>query len=254
MSRPPANCLAIADRPITNKSRTVRNFSAGSPASSAPSPGYARSIRALVADAVRPVRAWTDVGPGCLPETPASHKLLGKPSRRRHTTNSNHRYHKWKNVVKGCVPDAANRLWVSGITYIDTDGGCCCLHLVTDCYSHSIVSWSLFLPAQRLLHAESPQGGRRTNGQGQSRRAGPPFGQGHTILLRPVCGRVPETPHRHQHDGGLPSHRQCRGGTGERNHQDRAGLCPATVFQGPAGRRTSDCGVYSTFTTTVGRI
>lgn len=72
-----------------------------------------------------------------------SHKLLRKPPRRRHTTNSNHRYHKWKNLIKGYVPDAANRLWVSDITYIETDEGCCYLHLVTDCYSHKIVGWSL---------------------------------------------------------------------------------------------------------------
>ena len=49
-------------------------------------------------------------------------------------------------MVKDCVPDAANRLWVSGITYIDTDGGCCCLHLVTDCHSHKIAGRSLSSP------------------------------------------------------------------------------------------------------------
>ena len=49
-------------------------------------------------------------------------------------------------MVKDCVPDAANRLWVSGITYIDTDGECCCLHLVTDCHSHKIAGRSLPSP------------------------------------------------------------------------------------------------------------
>ena len=69
------------------------------------------------------------------------HKLLRPPLRRRHTTSSNHRYHKWKNLVKGYLPMAPNRLWVSDITYIDTDEGCCYLHLVTDAYSRKIVGW-----------------------------------------------------------------------------------------------------------------
>lgn len=68
-------------------------------------------------------------------------RLLGKRPKPRHTTNSNHRYHKWKNLIKGFVPTAANQLWVSDITYIDTDEGCCYLHLVTDAYSHKIVGW-----------------------------------------------------------------------------------------------------------------
>lgn len=70
-------------------------------------------------------------------------RLLGKRPRPRHTTNSNHRYHKWKNLIKGFAPKAANQLWVSDITYIDTDEGSCYLHLVTDAYSHKIVGWTL---------------------------------------------------------------------------------------------------------------
>ena len=69
--------------------------------------------------------------------------LMQKPRRTRSTTNSNHRYHKWKNLIKGFVPTRANQLWVSDITYIDLEGGCCYLHLVTDAYSHKIVGWCL---------------------------------------------------------------------------------------------------------------
>jgi len=36
-----------------------------------------------------------------------------------------------------------NQLWVSDITYIDLDRGCCYLHLVTDAYSHKIIGWTL---------------------------------------------------------------------------------------------------------------
>lgn len=61
----------------------------------------------------------------------------------RHTTNSNHRYHTYKNLIKGYVPTMPNRLWVSDITYIDLAAGCCYLHLVTDAYSHKIIGWCL---------------------------------------------------------------------------------------------------------------
>lgn len=69
--------------------------------------------------------------------------MLPKP-KPRHTTNSNHRYHKWKNLTKGLVPTSANRLWVADITYIPlSSSDVCYLHLVTDAYSHKIVGWSL---------------------------------------------------------------------------------------------------------------
>ena len=71
------------------------------------------------------------------------HGLMQKPRRSRSTTNSNHRYHKWKNLIKGFKPTAANQLWQSDITYIDLAGGCCYLHLVTDAYSKKIVGWCL---------------------------------------------------------------------------------------------------------------
>ena len=64
--------------------------------------------------------------------------------RPRHTTRSNHRYHKYKNLIVGFVPYAPNELWVSDITYIQlANGDCCYLHLVTDAYSHKVVGWCL---------------------------------------------------------------------------------------------------------------
>ena len=69
--------------------------------------------------------------------------MLPKP-KPRHTTNSNHRYHKWKNLIKNYMPMEANRLWVADITYIAlSDGNVCYLHLITDAYSHKIVGWAL---------------------------------------------------------------------------------------------------------------
>ena len=72
------------------------------------------------------------------------HHLMLPPRKVRHTTNSNHRYHKWKNLVKGLVPAAANQIWVADITYIElADGNVCYLHLITDAYSRKIVGWAL---------------------------------------------------------------------------------------------------------------
>ena len=69
--------------------------------------------------------------------------MLPKP-KPRHTTDSNHRYHKYKNLIKDIVPSAANQLWVADITYISLAGGdVCYLHLITDAYSHKIVGWAL---------------------------------------------------------------------------------------------------------------
>lgn len=70
-------------------------------------------------------------------------KLMQRKPKPRHTTNSNHRFHKWKNLIRGIRLTHANQLWVSDIAYIDIDGGCSYLHLVTDAYSKKIVGWRL---------------------------------------------------------------------------------------------------------------
>ena len=82
-------------------------------------------------------------------------QLTQKRPKPRHTTNSNHRYHKYKNLIRGFVPTRPNQLWVSDITYIDMVDDCCYLHLVTDVYSHKIVGWCLSetLEAEHTLEA-----------------------------------------------------------------------------------------------------
>lgn len=82
-------------------------------------------------------------------------QLLQPRPKPRHTTRSNHRYHKYRNLIKGFIPVGPNQLWVSDITYIDLAEGCCYLHLVTDAYSHKIIGWSLSetLEAQYTLQA-----------------------------------------------------------------------------------------------------
>ncbi len=72
------------------------------------------------------------------------HRLMLPPRKVRHTTNSNHRYHKWKNLIKGITLTSANKLWVSDITYIPlANGDVCYLHLITDAYSRKVVGWEL---------------------------------------------------------------------------------------------------------------
>ncbi len=59
------------------------------------------------------------------------------------TTNSNHMYKKYKNLVKDKVPNRPEQLWVSDITYIKTENGHSYLALVTDAYSKQIMGYQL---------------------------------------------------------------------------------------------------------------
>ena len=58
-------------------------------------------------------------------------------------TNSNHQFHKYKNLVKDKVPTRPEQLWVTDITYIKTDQGHNYLALVTDAYSKQIMGYYL---------------------------------------------------------------------------------------------------------------
>jgi transposase InsO family protein len=81
--------------------------------------------------------------------------MLPKP-KPRHTTNSNHRYHKYKNLTKDMALTAANRLWVADITYVALAGGdVCYLHLITDAYSHRIVGWKLAKTLKAAISLEA---------------------------------------------------------------------------------------------------
>ena len=66
-----------------------------------------------------------------------------KRRRRYRTTNSEHDYRKYPNLIAGVVPNRPNQIWVADITYVETDEGVCYLSLVTDAYSHKIVGWAL---------------------------------------------------------------------------------------------------------------
>lgn len=86
------------------------------------------------------------------------HNLMLPPRKSRCTTNSNHRYHKWKNLIIGLELTAPNQLWVSDITYIQLTGDeVCYLHLVTDAYSHKIVGWVLADTLRAAITVEALQ-------------------------------------------------------------------------------------------------
>ena len=59
------------------------------------------------------------------------------------TTDSNHPYYKWKNLIQGVEITDKNQVWVSDITYIRTLKGFRYLFLVTDLFSRRIMGYSL---------------------------------------------------------------------------------------------------------------
>ncbi len=67
--------------------------------------------------------------------------LKKKPSFK--TTNSLHRFYKYKNSIKDLKIDRPNQVWVSDITYIRTIKGFCYLALITDLYSRKIVGYDI---------------------------------------------------------------------------------------------------------------
>lgn len=59
------------------------------------------------------------------------------------TTNSNHNFKKFKNLVKNKIPNRPDELWVSDITYLRLNGKHAYLALVTDAYSKKIIGYKV---------------------------------------------------------------------------------------------------------------
>lgn len=59
------------------------------------------------------------------------------------TTNSKHWFRKYPNLIKGKEVDGPNQLWVSDITYVNTERGFVYLFLITDAYSRKIVGYKV---------------------------------------------------------------------------------------------------------------
>jgi putative transposase len=73
-----------------------------------------------------------------------SEHLLIRPKRSyRKTTNSKHWLHKYPNLLQHSKPVSANQVWVSDITYVETENQTTYLSLITDAYSRKIVGYHL---------------------------------------------------------------------------------------------------------------
>ncbi len=67
-----------------------------------------------------------------------------RTKRKAKTTNSNHLFKRYPNIVRDIELVSAGKLWVSDITYIRTKFGFTYLSLVTDAYSKKIIGWCLW--------------------------------------------------------------------------------------------------------------
>ena len=72
------------------------------------------------------------------------HNLLVRRRRKQvKTTDSNHHFRKYPNIIREYVPTGINQLFVSDLTYIDTEEGYMYLFLITDAFSRKIVGYYL---------------------------------------------------------------------------------------------------------------
>ena len=79
------------------------------------------------------------------------HLKVHRRKRSVRTTWSANWFHRFPNLIKDMILTAANQVWVSDITYIETEDGFVYLHLVTDAYSKKIMGWRL----SPSLHADA---------------------------------------------------------------------------------------------------
>jgi len=79
--------------------------------------------------------------------------LLRYRRRKPYTTNSNHPYKKYPNLIRDLqYLTHPGQLWVSDITYIRMANGYCYFSIITDAYSHKIIGHCL----HPTLHSDGP--------------------------------------------------------------------------------------------------
>ena len=84
------------------------------------------------------------IGRDRLYELAGEHGFLLRYRRRKpYTTDSNHPYYKYPNLIQNLLLTKPNQLWVSDITYISLMGKFAYLSIITDAYSHKIVGYWL---------------------------------------------------------------------------------------------------------------
>lgn len=73
-----------------------------------------------------------------------SKNLLVKKTKNYHiTTNSKHQFRKYKNLIENTIPTAPEQIWVTDITYVNTELGHHYLAIVTDAYSKKIMGYCI---------------------------------------------------------------------------------------------------------------
>jgi transposase InsO family protein len=73
----------------------------------------------------------------------ANNLQVTKRKRRHITTNSNHVFKRYPNLIKGIEPDEPYQIWVSDITYIRSGKEFRYLFLITDMYSKKVLGYRL---------------------------------------------------------------------------------------------------------------
>jgi putative transposase len=66
-----------------------------------------------------------------------------RKSRRRRTTDSDHPFRRYPNLVKGLAVDRPGQVWVADITYIQLGDGFVYLAVIMDVYTRAIRGWNL---------------------------------------------------------------------------------------------------------------
>jgi len=107
-----------------------------------------------------------DLGRDKLFDILADYGLLVRRRKRRKalTTNSDHPFKKYPNLIKGMELKGPGQLWVSDITYISLKEKYCYLSLITDAYSRRIMGYCLWPslkkegPLNALEKAVAPRG------------------------------------------------------------------------------------------------
>ena len=65
------------------------------------------------------------------------------------TTDSDHPFRKYPNLIRELVVNRLNQLWVSDITYLALTNNYCYLSLVTDAYSRKVIGFCLYPTLER---------------------------------------------------------------------------------------------------------
>ena len=71
------------------------------------------------------------------------------------TTNSNHRFPRYPNLIKGIVPATLNQIWVSDITYIHLAHGYVYLAAILDLFSRKVIGYALSLSLEASFAMEA---------------------------------------------------------------------------------------------------